>query len=122
MLSTAKLKRVIKKKLKFDVILFEPEKEDEEEDESENENGEQNDEEVGSENKNEEQNDEEVENMDNNDNNNEEPNIKSIICIKLFKYIHGGYEVHFIKKRGYLEFYYEYFKEIRGIIKNILNS
>ena len=117
-----KIEKSDKKKLKFDVILFEPEKEDEEEDESENENGEQNDEEVGSENKNEEQNDEEAENMDNNDNNNEEPNIKSIICIKLFKYIHGGYEVHFIKKRGYLEFYYEYFKDIRGIIKNILNS
>ena len=98
-----------KKKLKFDVFLLEPDEENEEEDESENENGEQND--------------EEVENIDNNDDdNNEESNITSIICIKLFKYIHGGYEVHFSRKRGYLEFYYKYFKEIRGIIKNILNS
>ena len=83
--------------------------------------------------KNENENEEENEDDDNNnDNDNEddfndsgkEPEYKRnedcIICIKLFKYINGGYELHFIRKNGELEDYYKYFTKIKEIISNII--
>ena len=45
-----------------------------------------------------------------------------IICIKLFKYINGGYELHFIRKNGELEDYYKYFTKIKEIIANIIQT
>ena len=44
-----------------------------------------------------------------------------IIKIKLFEFIDGGYELHFIKRQGDFTDYYEYFNDIKKIIKEILN-
>ena len=44
-----------------------------------------------------------------------------VIKVKLFKFINGGYEVHFIKEKGYLTDYYAHFQDIKKIIKEILN-
>ena len=44
-----------------------------------------------------------------------------VICIKLYEYIDGGYELHFVKKSGELEDYYKYFNKIKEIIKQLLD-
>ena len=44
-----------------------------------------------------------------------------IIKIKLFEFINGGYEIHFIKVQGDFMEYYTYFNDIKKIIKEILN-
>ena len=45
----------------------------------------------------------------------------SIIMIKLFESINGGYEIHFIKKQGEYMEYCKHFEEIKNIIKDYLN-
>ena len=44
-----------------------------------------------------------------------------VICIKLYEYIDGGYELHFVKKSGELEDYYKYFNKIKEIITQLLD-
>ena len=44
----------------------------------------------------------------------------SVIKIKLYEFINGGYEVHFTKVKGEFADYYTYFQEIKKIIKEIL--
>ena len=66
---------------------------------------------------------EEDENEEDNDKDEELDNLieeNCTICIKLFEYINGGYELHFIRKSGNLEDYYEYFNKIKQIIKKLL--
>ena len=46
----------------------------------------------------------------------------SIIMIKLFESINGGYEIHFIKKQGEYMEYSKHFEEIKNIIKDYLNA
>ena len=43
-----------------------------------------------------------------------------IICLKLYESINGGYELHFIRKKGDVEDYYNYFYRIKEIIKKLL--
>ena len=48
---------------------------------------------------------------------------KSNICklkIKLYEDEEGGYFINFIKKQGLIEDYYEFFTEIKAIIKKLL--
>ena len=75
--------------------------------------------------KNENEEENEDDDIDNDDDDDEkEPEYKRnedcIICIKLFKYINGGHELHFIRKNGELEDYYKYFNKIKEIIANII--
>ena len=44
------------------------------------------------------------------------------ICIKLFEYINGGYELHFIRRNGDIEDYYHYFNKIKEFIGKILEK
>ena len=44
----------------------------------------------------------------------------SVIKIKLYEFINGGYEVHFTKVKGEFADYYTYFQEIKKIIKEFL--
>ena len=44
------------------------------------------------------------------------------ICIKLFEYINGGYELHLIRRNGDIEDYYNYFNKIREFIGKILEK
>ena len=48
---------------------------------------------------------------------------KNNICnlkIKLYEDEEGGYFINFIKKQGLIEDYYEFFTEIKAIIKKLL--
>ena len=44
------------------------------------------------------------------------------ICIKLFEYINGGYELHFIRRNGDIEDYYNYFNKIKQFTREILEK
>ena len=44
------------------------------------------------------------------------------ICIKLYEYIDGGYELHFVRRNGDIEDYYIYFDKIKQFIREILSN
>ena len=81
-----------KYKLKFDVIFENNEKEKDEEENNEEENNEE-------------------------ENNEEENEInESIIQLKLFESLNGGYIIRFVKKKGDIINYYKYLDELRNLI------
>ena len=94
-----------------------------EEDEDEEEHEEKEEHEVKEENEEKEEKEENEENEDNN-----KLKLKLLrtedcnICIKLYEYIDGGYELHFVRRNGDIEDYYIYFDKIKQFIREILSN